>query len=120
MATLNQCMFIGHLGKDPVLEVTSDGIPYTRFSLAVDQGKDRKGKTKKPLWLNITCWSDLAERMEKYLYKGAQVYVQGRLQESEPYTDKQGVLRQSLDIEAKNIQLLDKKADSPDDQEAPV
>ncbi len=115
MATLNQCSFIGHLGKDPVLEVTGDAKPFTKFTLAVDQGKG-----KKTLWLNITCWGDLAERMEKFLYKGAQVFVQGRLQESEPYTDKKGVLRQSIDIVASNIQLLDKKPDSPDDQEAPV
>lgn len=44
MATLNQCMFIGRFGKDPVLAVSSDGKPYTRFSLAVDQGKDKQGK----------------------------------------------------------------------------
>jgi len=75
MATLNQWMGIGHLGKDPVLDVTSDGKPYARFSLAVDQGKDRK-----PMWLNIVCWDKLAEQMEKFLYKGAQVFVQGRLQ----------------------------------------
>ncbi len=120
MATLNQCMFIGHLGKDPELAVTSDGIPFTKFSLAVDQGKDKKGKTKKALWLNITCWSDLAERMEKYLYKGAQVFVQGKLQIA-TYEDKTTKAeRQSVGIEATIVQLLDKKAESPDEQDAPV
>jgi single-stranded DNA-binding protein len=51
MATLNQWMGIGHLGKDPVLDVTSDGKPYTRFSLVVDQGRD-----KKQMRLNVICW----------------------------------------------------------------
>jgi single-strand DNA-binding protein len=114
MATLNHCNFIGHLGKDPVLDVTKDGKPFTKFSLAVDQGKG-----KQPLWLNITCWDKLAELMEQFLYKGAQVYVEGRLQIS-TFTDKKGAERQAVDIVATNIQLLDKKADNVDEQDAPV
>ena len=51
MATLNQCSFIGRLGKDPEqLKVTSEGKPYIQFSLAVDQGKDET------MWLNVTAW----------------------------------------------------------------
>src|SRR5690242_17382447 len=102
MATLNQCNFIGHLGKDPELNVTSDGKPYTKFSIAVDQGKE-----KKPLWLNIITWDKLAERMEQYLYKGAQVFVQGQLQIT-TFTDKKGSERQVVDIRASNVQLLEK------------
>lgn len=60
MATLNQCSFIGRLGKDPTIEVASEGKPYTKFSLTVDQAKDQD-----PLWLNITCWGELAETMER-------------------------------------------------------
>jgi single-strand DNA-binding protein len=114
MATLNQCMFIGHLGKDPVLDVTSEGKGYTKFSLAVDQGKD-----KKPLWLNITCWDKLAERMEKYLYNGAQVFVKGQSQIS-TFTGKDKVERQTVEIRATNVQLLDKKPENTDEQEVPV
>lgn len=112
MATLNQCSFIGHLGKDPVLDVTSDGIPYTKFSIAVDQGKGNK-----PMWLNITCWSELAERMSQLLSKGALVFVQGRLQIS-TFTAKSKAERQAVEIRATNVQLLDKKAEQPDESEA--
>src|SRR5712692_7839852 len=114
MATFNQVTFIGRAGKMPELKVTKEGTPYLRFSLAVDQGKEQK-----PMWLNIVCWQELAERMNTYLYKGAQVFVQGRLQIS-TFTDKHGVERQAVDIVASNIQLLDKKADSVDEPEAPV
>ena len=72
MATFNQCQFIGRLGKDPVLEVTPNGKPHTKFSLAVDQGKDQP-----TMWLNVTCWDKLAETVEKYAHKGMQVFVQG-------------------------------------------
>src|SRR5258708_17704732 len=90
MATLNQCSFIGHLGKDPVLEVTSDGKPYTKFSLAVDQGKG-----KDPMWLNITTWDKLAETVERFAHKGTQLFVQGRLQLTK-FKDRSNTQRHGL------------------------
>ena len=113
MATLNQCSFIGRLGKDPEMNYTPNGKAVTKFSIAIDQGK-----ADKPMWLNITCWDKLAERMNAYLYKGAQVFVQGRLQIN-TFTDKNKAERQAIDIVASNVQLLDKKLDSAD-EEAPV
>ena len=110
MATLNQVMFIGRLGKDPVLEVTSEGKPYTRFSLAVDQGKDQT------MWLNIVCWDKLAETVEKYAAKGALVFVLGKLQ-LRSYKDKNKVDRIAVEINASNVQLLErrqKEGDLPD------
>jgi single-strand DNA-binding protein len=105
MATFNQAQFIGRLGKDPELNVTSSGKPYTRFSLAVDQGKDQS-----PLWLNIVTWDKLAETVEMYAHKGMQVFVQGKLQ-VRSYTDKDKVNRQAIEIIAFTIQLLEKRSD---------
>jgi single-strand DNA-binding protein len=102
MATLNQVSFIGRLGKDPEMNYTPSGTAVTKFSLAVDQGKDQKA-----LWLNIVCWSELAERMNTMLYKGALVFVQGRLALRE-YKDKNQVDRLAVDIVASVIQLLEK------------
>lgn len=107
MATLNQCSFIGRLGKDPELQVTSEGKSVTRFKLAVDQGKDQ------PMWLYITTWDKLAETVEMYAHKGTQVYVQGRLQLRD-YTDQQGIKRQAVGITATMVQLLDKIQRSDD------
>jgi single-strand DNA-binding protein len=103
MATFNQCSFIGRLGKDPDLQVTGTGKPYTRFSLAVDQGKDQQ-----PMWLNVTTWDKLAETVERYATKGMQVFVQGKLQ-LRSYTDKDKVNRQAIDIVAFTVQLLEKR-----------
>src|SRR6266699_5051825 len=105
MATFNQVQFIGRLGKDPELNVTSNRKPYTRFSLAVDQGKDQS-----PLWLNIVTWDKLAETVEMYAHKGMQVFVQGKLQ-VRSYTDKDKVNRQAIEIVAFTIQLLEKRSD---------
>ncbi len=102
MATLNECSFIGRLGKDPEMNYTPNGTAVVKFSIAVDQGKDQKA-----LWLNIVCWQELAERMNTMLYKGALVFVQGRLTLRE-YKDKNQVDRQAVDIVAGNVQLLEK------------
>src|SRR5690349_6635749 len=106
MATLNQCSFIGRLGKDPELQVTPTGKAYTKFSLAVDQGKEQQ-----PIWLNVTTWDKVAETVERYAYKGVLVFVQGRLQ-LRSYQDKEGVTRQAVDITASVVQLLERKPES--------
>ena len=107
MATLNQCSFIGHLGKDPELTVTSDGKPITKFSLAVDQGKDET------MWLNVTTWDKLAEFVEKFARSGMQVFVQGKLKKSK--YKKDGVQHETVEVIATNVQLLEKKRDKQED-----
>jgi|SRR5712692_6306105 len=102
MATLNRYECIGRLGKDPELEVTAEGTPLTKFTVAVDQGKNDT------LWWNVVVWGDLASRMETMLYKGAQVYIDGRLSQRK-YTDREGVKRVAFDLVASNIQMLDKR-----------
>jgi single-strand DNA-binding protein len=106
-ASLNQCTFIGRLGKDPDFTVTSAGMPIAKFSLAIDQHKG-KGQEKDTLWLNIVAWDKLAEIVEKYAGKGRLVLVQGRLDVSS-YTDKDGIRRQNIQIIASQVQLLDSK-----------
>src|SRR5436309_1030037 len=108
MATLNQWFGIGRLGKDPEeMKVTNDGKPYTRFSLAVDQGKNQT------MWLAVTAWDKHAEAVDKYARKGTSVFVQGRLQ-IQKYTDKQHNERTSVEIIAGNVQLLEKKPKEED------
>lgn len=102
MAQFNQVTFIGRLGRDPEMSYTPTGKPVTKFSIAVDQGKEQK-----PMWLNIVCWNELAERMNQFLYKGAPTFVQGRLQ-VRSYEDKQKIGRVSIEVIASTVQLLEK------------
>ena len=111
MATLNQVLFIGRIGKDPEeLKVTSEGKPYIQFSLAVDQTT-----SKDALWLQVTAWDKNAEAVEKYTRKGTVVFVQGKLH-IQKYKDKQQVERTSVEVSASNVQILDKK---PKEDELP-
>lgn len=118
MATLNRYECIGNLGKDPDMNVTNDGTPFTRFTVAVSQGKDQQGKENPALWWNVVCWRELAERANRFLYKGAKVFVEGRIVQRS-YNDKDGKPRTALDLIAANFQLLSEyKKGAPDEGEA--
>jgi len=111
---LNRVEFIGHLGRDPDLNYSPAGKAYTRFSLAVDQGKEQPA-----MWLVVVCWDELAELMNNFLYKGALVYVEGGLK-LRSYKDKNGVDKLAVDIVAGNIQLLSPaKRGSAEEEPAP-
>jgi single-strand DNA-binding protein len=73
MAGFNHVVMVGRVGIDPELRQTNEGVSYCRFRLAVDQGKDE------PLWLSVVAWRNLATQVEKYVRKGSQVLVSGRL-----------------------------------------
>jgi single-strand DNA-binding protein len=99
---------LGNLGKDPELQVTSDGTPVTRFSLAVNRTyKTPTGERKEETeWFTIVAWRQLAENCEQYLHKGSKVYVEGRLTQRR-YTDKQGVQRTAVEVNATGVEFLD-------------
>jgi single-strand DNA-binding protein len=110
---LNKIMLIGNLGKDPDFNVTPDGTPVAKFSLAVSRTtKNRNGeRVKETEWFNIVAWRQLAEICEKYLHKGSKVYIEGRLQQRK-YTDKEGIQRTAIDVSASEMVMLDSKAES--------
>lgn len=110
---LNKIMLIGNLGKDPELQVTSEGTPVTKFSLAVNRyTKSNNGERKEETeWFNIVAWRQLAETCERYLHKGSKVYIEGRLTQRK-YTDKNGVERTSVEVIASDMEMLTPKSAS--------
>ena len=110
---LNKIMLIGNLGKDPELNVTQEGTPVTKFTLAVNRNtKTSTGEREKETeWFNIVAWRQLAEICERYLHKGSKVYIEGRLQ-TRKYTDRNGVERTAIDVIANDMQMLDSKSAS--------
>ncbi len=118
---LNKIMLIGNLGKDPDLQVTSDGTPVTRFSVAVNRRyKSSTGERKEETeWFNIVAWRALAELTERYLHKGSKVYIEGRLTQRK-YSDKEGLQRTAVEVIANDVQFLDKRQESSGDDEIPV
>jgi len=109
MAGLNQCNFIGRLGKQPEIRSTQGGKDVCTFSLAVDDGW---GENKKVTWLSIVTWDKLAKFCSDYLTKGSLIFVSGKLQIRE-WDDKDGNKRYTTEIVASNIQMLEKKQEDP-------
>ena len=107
---LNKIMLIGNVGKDPELQATSDGTPFTRFSLAVNRSyKSSSGeKVEETEWFNIVVWRQLAEICERYLHKGSKVYIEGRLSQRK-YTDREGIQRTSVELIASDMEMLSPK-----------
>lgn len=110
---LNKIMLIGNLGRDPELNVTQEGTPVTKFSLAVSRNtKTSTGERKEETeWFNVVAWRQLAETCERYLHKGSKVYIEGRLQ-TRKYTDRNGVERTSVEVIASDMEMLTPKSAS--------
>src|SRR6266480_5505476 len=107
---VNKIMLIGNVGKDPELQITADGTPFTRFSLAVNRSyKSSSGeRVEETEWFNIVVWRQLAEICERYLHKGSKAYIEGRLSQRK-YTDREGVQRTSVEVIANEMEMLDSK-----------
>lgn len=105
--SLNKVMLIGNLGKDPELKMTPGGQPVARFSVATTETwKDKDGsKQSKTEWHNVVVWGKQAETAERFLRKGKQVLIEGRIQYRD-YTDQAGVKKTFCDIRCDNFQML--------------
>ena len=99
---LNQCNFIGRLGRDPEVRYLASGDAVANFSIAVGwKTKDKDGVE----WVPITAFGKLGEICGQYLRKSSQVFISGRFK-VEKYTDKDGNERYSTKIVADQMQML--------------
>lgn len=108
MSGVNKVILIGRLGKDPELRATKSGTNVCTMSLATSEYKIKDGnKEEKTEWHKITLWEKLADNASKYLKKGSNVYIEGRLQTTK--YEKDGVPHYSTEIVASAMQFLDSK-----------
>ncbi|MBC8335830.1 MAG: single-stranded DNA-binding protein [Anaerolineales bacterium] len=116
---LNKVMIIGHLGRDPEMRYTPSGRPVATFSVAVSRSwnsssGERRSETE---WFKIVAWGNLAEICKKYLTKGQQVYIEGRLQ-TRSWEDKEGQQRTSVEVVANEMTMLGDRRDKSQDDSA--
>ena len=108
MASLNKVMLIGNVGRDPEVRDFEGGVRRANFTLATtEQFRDRE-QTE---WHNIVAWRQLAELADKFIRKGSQIYVEGRLT-SRSWDGNDGVKHYTTEIVANAIQLLGRRGDS--------
>jgi len=107
MSGVNKAILVGNLGKDPEIRYLESGVPVCTFSLATSEvRKDQNGERITTVeWHNIVLWRGLAEVASKWLKKGSQIYVEGKIRTRE-YTDKEGVKRRTTEIVADEMTML--------------
>jgi len=117
MTSLNQCNFIGRIGKKGEVKTMTNGKRVASFSLAVDQSYKKDGqKVEKVEWVNIVVFQEgLIKLLEMYTDKGSLIYISGALQ-TRKWTDNSGVTRYTTEVVLQGfdskIQLLDSKKES--------
>lgn len=111
--SVNKVILVGNLGKDPEQRYTPSGTAVTTFPMATtERYKDRDGnRQEKTEWHNIVAWRQLAEICGKYLHKGKQVYIEGKIQ-TRNYDDKDGNKRYITEIVADQMQMLGSRDDN--------
>ncbi len=111
--SFNKVILLGNVGKEPEVRHLESGIAVATFTLATtERYKDRNGAlADNTEWHNIVCWRNLAELSEKYITKGTQLFIEGKLR-TRSWTDQAGVKRYTTEIVADNIRLLGKKGDN--------
>jgi single-strand DNA-binding protein len=107
MASVNKVILIGHLGKDPEVKALPSGVAVCNFSVATsEEWKDKAGvKQEKTEWHNITVFDKLADICGKWLHKGSQVYLCGKLQ-TRKWQDKEGKDRYTTEIICNEMKML--------------
>ena len=120
MAGVNKVILVGNLGKDPEVKYLDNGVAVANFSLATTENyKNKEGeKVSQTEWHNIVLWRGLAEVAEKYLKKGASVYVEGKIK-TRKWEDKEGNTRYNTEILADNMTMLGGKKDSQENPTNP-
>jgi single-strand DNA-binding protein len=107
MAGVNKVILVGNLGKDPEVRYLENGAVVANFPIATSESyKDRTtGERKEQTeWHNIVLWRGLAEVAEKYLKKGNQVYIEGKLRTRS--WEKDGVTRYTTEVVGDNMTML--------------
>lgn len=109
---LNQCNFIGRLGKDAEMRYLPDGKAVATISIAVgEQWKDQQGqKQERTEWVRVSAFGRLAEVMGEYLRKGSKVFISGKLK-TRKWQGQDGQDRYTTEIVAKEMQMLDSRSD---------
>jgi single-strand DNA-binding protein len=108
MAGVNKVILLGNLGKDPEIRTLENGVKVCTFSLATSESyKDRNsGETiTRTEWHNIVMWRGLADVAERFLKKGSQIYVEGKIQ-TRNYQDKEGNQRYMTEVVANEMTML--------------
>lgn len=113
MAGVNKVILVGNLGKDPEVRHLDNGRAVANFSMATSETyKNRQGeRVTNTEWHNVVLWTPLAEIAEKFLRKGNQVYIEGKLT-TRSWDDQDGNKRYTTEVVGREMTLLGSREDN--------
>ena len=112
---VNKVILIGNVGQDPDVRSLDGGVKVARIRLATTERiynqatKENKDHTE---WHTITLWRGLADVADRYVRKGSQIYIEGRIRTRE-WTDRDNQKRTGVEILADELKLLGRRSDAP-------
>ncbi|MCD4682633.1 MAG: single-stranded DNA-binding protein [Bacteroidales bacterium] len=112
MAGINRVILIGNLGKDPDIMTFDNGVKKASFSLATTESyKNKEGnRVDQTEWHNIVMWRGLADIAERFLNKGSQIYLEGKIRTRSYEVD--GIKKYITEIYVDNLTMLGGRRDS--------
>lgn len=124
--SLNKVMLIGNVGQDPTVRYLDQNsaqgnTKVASFTLATtERYRDRNGDVRENTeWHNIVAWRNNADVVERFVHKGTQLYIEGRLR-TRSWTDQTGNKRYTTEINVDTLQLLGRRPDGQGDAPAPA
>ena len=109
---INKVILVGNVGKDPEVRYVENNVAVANFPLATsERGYTSRSGAQIPErteWHNIVLWRGLAEVAEKYVKKGTQLYIEGKLR-TRSWTDSNNVVRYTTEIFADNMEILSRR-----------
>ena len=112
-ALRNKVQLIGNLGNNPEVKNTEGGKKLAKFSVATNESyRNARGeRVTETQWHTLVAWGKVAEIVEKYLSKGSEIAVEGKLVYRN-YTDKEGVKKYSTEIQVSELLMLSRPGQS--------
>lgn len=111
--SVNKVILVGNVGKDPEVRHLDSGVAVANFPLATSESYNAKNgeRVTTTEWHNIVLWRGLADVAEKYVTKGQQLYIEGRIR-TRSWDDKEGNKRYTTEIYGDQMQMLGKKGEN--------
>ncbi len=108
---INKVILVGNVGADPEVRTLESGVKTARVRLATSEryyNRETQQATEHTEWHTITLWRNLADVVDRFVHKGSQIYIEGRLRTRE-WTDQAGNKRYTTEIQADDMKLLGKR-----------
>ena len=111
---VNKVILIGNVGADPEVRTLESGVKMARLRIATTEriyNREAQESRDHTEWHTVVLWRNLADVADRFLHKGSQVYIEGRLRSRE-WTDQQGNKRYSIEILADDLKMLGRRSDN--------